>query len=136
MLYTPMRTVFQLQKHASLMVIVINGKTVGGEKSIQMEKAYKDLESKLSSYKKSGGFFKLVEVDNRTNKRKISLVFKDFVKHDSREKFLLIMGHGNEEHDPGKIWLRYYDMATPQNMYDLPREKKSNDNNGRYIISL
>ena len=32
-----------MQKNAGLMVIVINGKTVGGEISLHMEKAYKDL---------------------------------------------------------------------------------------------
>jgi len=46
-----MRTAFQMSKYASLMVIVINGDAVGGEISVQMKKAYEELESNLNSYK-------------------------------------------------------------------------------------
>jgi len=51
LLYTPMRTVFQLEKKASLMVIVITSETVGGTPSKQMKKAVGELETKFSSYK-------------------------------------------------------------------------------------
>jgi len=35
-------------------------------------------------------------------------VFRNFADHEGTEKFLLIMGHGNEDHVPGKFWLHYY----------------------------
>ncbi len=67
-------------------------------------------------------------VDGRVNKVKIRNGFREFVKHNSREKLLLFMGHGNLEHPAGKIWLRYFDMAalgtsTPS-MYEIQRQAK------------
>ncbi len=49
-LFIPMRTVFQLQKNASLLVIVIKSATVGGTKSEHMMKVVEEFKSKLSRY--------------------------------------------------------------------------------------
>ncbi len=103
-LFIPMRTVFQLQKNASLLVIVIKSATVGGTKSEHMMKVVEEFKSKLSKF---GGFFNLIEVDGRTTRNKVRRAVGKFAKHKSTEKFLLIMGHGTVDHLPGNIWLRY-----------------------------
>ncbi len=74
------------------MVIVITSETVGGTASKQMEKAYKELESKLRYY---GGKFEMIVVADRTSLQKIEMKFREVAKQKDPEKFLLIMGHAN-----------------------------------------